>query len=359
MTRPFSLSAATALLTAAALLLALGVWVVATSGSDDATSASTPVAHTGATVGPRDGGDARPSRGDAAPRTAEPAAARPPAPAEPPPLEDFGAVVAQRPSVRVDGVAADDPLALTLGHQAVRFATVVRTSTVAVRGADGHLHEIRVAAVDPRGFRVLTPQITADAQGLWQHLVDGAAIMDHGAAERLGSQLGGEVVLADRPALRLGGVAALGDPVPADLVVSTETGHRLALEGALSILVATGEVSKPSRVAGELAELLGAEATPLVDDRVVELGVTHVPAGQWDDVWDRLASCESSGRWHLDSGNGYYGGLQFLPESWWWVGGTGMPHEASREEQIARAKILLAYQGWEAWPACSQALGYR
>ena len=76
-------------------------------------------------------------------------------------------------------------------------------------------------------------------------------------------------------------------------------------------------------------------------------------------MWDVLAGCESSGDWHANTGNGYYGGLQFLPESWWLVGGQGMPHEASREEQIRRAELLLARQGWVAWPVCSIRVGLR
>ncbi|MTV25400.1 LysM peptidoglycan-binding domain-containing protein [Nitriliruptoraceae bacterium ZYF776] len=76
-------------------------------------------------------------------------------------------------------------------------------------------------------------------------------------------------------------------------------------------------------------------------------------------VWDRLAQCESSGDWSIDTGNGFYGGLQFTLDSWQLVGGSGYPHEASREEQIARAEDLLEIQGWGAWPACSSELGLR
>lgn len=76
-------------------------------------------------------------------------------------------------------------------------------------------------------------------------------------------------------------------------------------------------------------------------------------------VWDRLAACESSGNWSINTGNGYYGGLQFSLASWRGVGGSGYPHQASKAEQIARAEQLLARQGWGAWPACSAKLGLR
>lgn len=76
-------------------------------------------------------------------------------------------------------------------------------------------------------------------------------------------------------------------------------------------------------------------------------------------VWDRLAECESSGNWSINTGNGYYGGLQFSLASWRAVGGSGYPHQASRAEQIRRAEKLLDLQGWGAWPACSSKLGLR
>ncbi len=76
-------------------------------------------------------------------------------------------------------------------------------------------------------------------------------------------------------------------------------------------------------------------------------------------VWDRLAVCESGGNWAINTGNGYYGGLQFSLSSWRGVGGQGYPHQASRDEQIARGKMLQARQGWGAWPACTLKLGIR
>lgn len=79
--------------------------------------------------------------------------------------------------------------------------------------------------------------------------------------------------------------------------------------------------------------------------------------GASGDVWDRLAQCESGGNWSINTGNGYYGGLQFTPSSWRAAGGSGMPHQASREEQIQRGKILQSKQGWGAWPACTRKLG--
>ncbi len=80
------------------------------------------------------------------------------------------------------------------------------------------------------------------------------------------------------------------------------------------------------------------------------------PNGPYSQVWDRLAQCESDGDWSINTGNGYYGGLQFSQQSWEWVGGSGQPHEASREEQINRAYVLWQRQGWDAWPHCTQSV---
>jgi LysM repeat protein len=78
-----------------------------------------------------------------------------------------------------------------------------------------------------------------------------------------------------------------------------------------------------------------------------------------NSVWDALARCESGGNWAINTGNGFYGGLQFTLSSWHAVGGTGYPNLASREEQIMRGQMLQARQGWGAWPVCSAKIGLR
>ncbi|MRJ76444.1 DUF348 domain-containing protein [Aeromicrobium sp. SMF47] len=68
-----------------------------------------------------------------------------------------------------------------------------------------------------------------------------------------------------------------------------------------------------------------------------------------DTVWDKIAQCESGGNWSINTGNGYYGGLQFSAATWKSVGGPGLPHQNSREVQIKYAKILQARSGWGQW----------
>ncbi|WP_422749575.1 transglycosylase family protein [Mycobacterium sp. WMMD1722] len=68
--------------------------------------------------------------------------------------------------------------------------------------------------------------------------------------------------------------------------------------------------------------------------------------------WDAIAQCESSGDWDINTGNGFYGGLQFLPSTWREHGGVGMPDKAPRETQILVAERVLRTQGIGAWPVC-------
>jgi hypothetical protein len=84
------------------------------------------------------------------------------------------------------------------------------------------------------------------------------------------------------------------------------------------------------------------------------------PAISGDAVWDRLAQCESGGNWSINTGNGYYGGLQFSLGTWGGYGGTAYaarPDLASRVEQIAVAERLRAARGYAPWPACAAKLG--
>lgn len=78
------------------------------------------------------------------------------------------------------------------------------------------------------------------------------------------------------------------------------------------------------------------------------------PANASSVNWDAVAQCESGGNWAINTGNGYYGGLQFSLSTWQGYGGQGMPHENSRAQQIAIAERVLDGQGIGAWPVCGQ-----
>ena len=76
--------------------------------------------------------------------------------------------------------------------------------------------------------------------------------------------------------------------------------------------------------------------------------------------WERLAQCESGGNWSINTGNGYYGGLQFSSSTWLAYGGGAYAPRAdlaTKEQQMAVADRTLAAQGWNAWPSCSRKTG--
>lgn len=91
-----------------------------------------------------------------------------------------------------------------------------------------------------------------------------------------------------------------------------------------------------------------------------------VPVASWNaargSVWDALQACECPQGWHCNTGNGYYGGLQFSAATWRQAGGTqyaAYAHQATREQQIAVAEAWLARTSWAQWPHCSRVLGLR
>ena len=81
------------------------------------------------------------------------------------------------------------------------------------------------------------------------------------------------------------------------------------------------------------------------------------PSEVGDDVWAKLAQCESGGNPRTNTGNGFYGMYQFTLETWQSLGGTGYPHEADAATQTEMAKKLQAKAGWGQWPGCSDKLG--
>jgi len=116
--------------------------------------------------------------------------------------------------------------------------------------------------------------------------------------------------------------------------------------GAAALLAPPAHLSVPVAAVG-LADEKPSEA----DEYVAGLSADRLAA------WDALAACESGGDWAIDTGNGYYGGVQFSLDSWQAVGGQGFPHLNTRNEQIYRAELLLASGGWGNWPSCARRLG--
>lgn len=95
------------------------------------------------------------------------------------------------------------------------------------------------------------------------------------------------------------------------------------------------------------------------------LSLILMPAHHVDRRWnvvrpynaklERMAMCESTKRWYINTGNGYYGGLQFDLSTWRSVGGRGYPHWNSKLEQKYRAVLLIKRRGYSPWPVCGYA----
>jgi resuscitation-promoting factor RpfA len=107
-----------------------------------------------------------------------------------------------------------------------------------------------------------------------------------------------------------------------------------------------------------IKRLIGVIATVALALGIASVG--SAPASAASTVWDRVAKCESGGNWRISTGNGYYGGLQFSSRTWKGYGGgryASRANRASKAEQIAIARRVLAAQGPGAWPVCSRKAG--
>jgi hypothetical protein len=136
-----------------------------------------------------------------------------------------------------------------------------------------------------------------------------------------------------------------------DLVAAVKTRVRVRESPALPPLPPATSVEVPRGRGGD-AEALGA----------LDAGANAAFDVAGATIWDALAQCESGGNWHLRTGNGFFGGLQFHPQTWLSAGGMEFAPSAelaTREQQIAVARRVLATQGWAAWPVCSVKLGLR
>jgi hypothetical protein len=137
-----------------------------------------------------------------------------------------------------------------------------------------------------------------------------------------------------------------------------------ALIGAMALVLVAAQPEAVEAIAEQagvdVTDLQGAVNSTGLDPKTYlqMTGELPLPVPTYG-IWDRLAACESQGNWGANTGNGFYGGLQFLLSTWRANGGSGMPHQASRSEQIRVATIVQARYGWGQWPACSRRLGLR
>ncbi|AOW94113.1 hypothetical protein BFN03_19390 [Rhodococcus sp. WMMA185] len=111
------------------------------------------------------------------------------------------------------------------------------------------------------------------------------------------------------------------------------------------------------RALGAIAAVGVAVALPLgASTATASASSSSSSLSPWFNNWDAVAQCESGGNWSINTGNGYYGGLQFSPVTWAEHGGRGLPSDASKAEQIRIAERVLKTQGPGAWPVCGKYL---
>lgn len=131
----------------------------------------------------------------------------------------------------------------------------------------------------------------------------------------------------------------------------TTTYYRSQRDGKdlVNVVVSSSETKPTNRIVERGTKERPAAAVAAGPGR----GTGSAPAG----VWAALAQCESGGNPATNTGNGYYGLYQFSLPTWQSVGGSGLPSDASAEEQTMRAQILQQRAGWGQWPACAASLG--
>jgi murein DD-endopeptidase MepM/ murein hydrolase activator NlpD len=222
----------------------------------------------------------------------------------------------------------------------VRAGTVIGFvgNTGDAAGTPSHLHfEIHPASLLSLGYDGAVDPYSYVSR--WQRLTKAgvaALSLRASAGPAPGAILVGYTDISSAEGLSPGGLSeTLAEPIVAEPLAAGPALTRPA-ERAVSPLRAGG---------AQIARALDAEAA---HPRKTEA------------VWDALSSCESGGNWNANTGNGYVGGLQFLPQTWSGHGGgefAPSADRATRDEQIAVAERVLASQGWRAWPACSARLG--
>lgn len=238
--------------------------------------------------------------------------------------------------------------------------------------------------VSVRGLSISTPKtVTLLADGKTSQLETTASSVEELLAEAgvsLGSSdrlsVPARAAIADGMTLKVTRVAAgTQDTVIETVPFETRTVDDAELFEGEKKVTSPGTAGERTRVFStvvvdgrEVSRLLASESItrePVAE--TVAVGTKKRPAAAAPSgtapaggAWAALAQCESGGNWHINTGNGYYGGLQFSTQSWLGAGGGAyapVASEATPEQQIAVAENLRANGGWGHWPSCSRKLG--
>jgi hypothetical protein len=147
--------------------------------------------------------------------------------------------------------------------------------------------------------------------------------------------------------------------VPA--TTTTEAPATTTTEAPTTTTTVTKRVAKPvtTTTAPAPTTTTAAPTTTVAPVAPATVRATISPDPSSTATWDQLARCESNGNWAANTGNGYYGGLQFSLATWQSLGGDGYPHQASKATQIAMGRKLYQRSGWNAWPGCARKLDWK
>ena len=143
------------------------------------------------------------------------------------------------------------------------------------------------------------------------------------------------------------------DPAVRRHTTTVTKGHAGVEKFVYQVVTTNGEESDPALVSRKVLTPATATTTH-IGAKIVE------PQDAWNVPWDQMAQCESTGRWDINTGNGTYGGLQFMTSTWLAIGGgefAERPDLATKEQQIEIAERLYAQQGLAPWH-CARLLGW-
>lgn len=165
----------------------------------------------------------------------------------------FDKVKVKQPRLRVTGLPDTNTVSNIRRLRGVRYATAFSVAQIPVGEKQ---KPVTVAAVDPRRFRPLTPEVTANAFAVWQRIAEGDAAFTHDTGNRLKAQLGTFVPVGTRGSqLRVGAYASNGIPPVADVLVSPATAREMGITGRRDALIAVREGADPTAVAQQIRKV--------------------------------------------------------------------------------------------------------
>lgn len=283
------------------------------------------------------------------------------------------------------------PITLTIDGVTTTYWTTATTVDAALRvfGIHDSLTRVSIDRSMPIGREGIT--LTATRPASVQLTVDGTTRTYKTAAETISEFLKEngitvstkDIVDQDLTARPTTGMTITVKRVTTETVTETETIEPETITTEDSSLAAGTETVTDEGKAGERSvvyEITYVDGTEESREKISETVITEAqarkvtkgtgstntgvaaPSVEDGSVWDLLAQCEAGGNWSINTGNGFYGGLQFTASTWLAYGGgeyAPTANLATREQQIAIAQKVQAGQGWGAWPACTSKLGIR